>query len=145
MTSLETIREVTKNLKKLCKSIGVNFTEKVYKDESLTSGSSIPVGHLYYKGEAFEHGYGAKAYYINAQFVVSVLLKDRNEAELLRQEQSKVHELREVLTVDGLNSGALETAKPVTRVMVQKVTINNDKSSNSAEVSFEITVRYREV
>lgn len=145
MTNIQTIKAITVNLKTLLKGLGINFTEKtdVYKKNN--SASVKPVGSIYYKSEAFEHGYGGKAYYINAGFTVTVQLTDRNDSELIRQQQTWVHEVREALTVDGLNVGELVEGKPVTRILVEKVAISNDKKSSSSEVSFEIVVRYREV
>ncbi len=144
MTNLETIRAVTTNLKSLLKGQGINFTEKVYKDKKNINAGSVPAGSIFYKGESFEHGYGAKAYYVNARFAASVTLKNRSEAELIRQEQIWVHKIREALTVDGLNVDDLSEGKPVTRVIVSTVDIKNDNSSGIAEVNFEIVIRYRE-
>jgi len=150
MNNIDIIKAVTENLKSIFKGEGIDLSEKVFKSShNLPKGAkppgSRPLGRLDYKGEAFEYGYGARAYYANARFGLSLFLRDSNEKNLTRLTQEWVHKIREALTVNGVNVGSLASIKPVTRAEIDKVQVISDGKEQSVEVRFDVFIRYREV
>lgn len=116
MTNLETIRIITENLRKILKE-----TEEYFKLCKIKA-------NIYYKGEAFEHGYGGKAYYINANFRIEIYLQGEDLKTLTSLEQEIGHKIREGMTLENINGGgdSLEGMTSVTKALVNKVEIEKN-------------------
>ncbi len=142
MSNIDTIRAVTDNLQSGLQNEGIRFSRKTYDDEKNVPASLIPFGEVIYQGEAFEYTHGQRPGYIEARFTLKVILKERDPVDMLREEQRWVHKIREALTVDVLNTGALSSSKPVSRVTTTGVDVINRE--HISVLAYRVSVRYRE-
>ncbi len=142
MSNIDTIRAVTDNLQSGLQNEGIHFSRKTYENEKNIPASLIPFGEVIYQGETFEYTHAQRPGYIEARFSLKVVLKERDPVDMLREEQGWVHKIREALTVDVLNAGALLSAKPVSRVTTTGVDVMNREHISA--LTYRVSVRYRE-
>lgn len=143
MGDFETVQAITDNIKTLCQGQGLKFSLKVIEDVENIPASLIPYGDIFYQGEEFEYDYGNKPGYIEAKFLLRVVLKEKAPADMIRNQQKWTHNLRGALTVDALNSGALAASKLVSKVEKEEPEIENMPSFVSV-LLFALRVRYRQ-
>ncbi|MCK4846100.1 MAG: hypothetical protein KAS88_00400 [Deltaproteobacteria bacterium] len=142
MSNYQVVSSITENLRQLLQGEGIKFSAKVFEDESAIPMSLIPFGRILYKGESFEHSYGMKPGYVDAEFLTTVTLKGNDDASLMDEAQLWTHRLREAVTVSAVNVGGLSASKPVTQAAISKVDVKRDGELIS--LSGVVTLRYRE-
>jgi hypothetical protein len=143
MANLDTIISITDNLISTLKNEGIRFSTKRYEDVSAVPASLIPFGEVHYKGESFEYTHGQRAGYVEAVFLLKVVLRERSSKSMIRDEQSWVHRIRDAATVASLNVEELSASKLVSFVEVSGVEIQ--KVDTMSILSSTVKVRYREV
>ncbi|MEE9615278.1 MAG: hypothetical protein V3W31_10090 [Thermodesulfobacteriota bacterium] len=143
MANVDTVKAITDNLEVVLRGEGIKFSRKVYEDEKSIPASLIPFGRIFYRGESFEHTNGQKPGYVEIEYLASVVLREKDAADLIRRQQEWVHRIREALTVDALNTGELAASKYVSRV--DTTGVDMERRDTLAFVNCKITVRYREL
>ena len=142
MSGAETVKAITDNLQGLLRSQGIQFTREVFEEVTHIPASLLPLGQIFYQGEDFEYTHGERPGYVEAIFLVRVLLRERDPQSKIRAEQTWVHRIRDSLTVDSLNTGSLSESKPVSRITISRATI--DHIGHTAVLNCTIRIRYRE-
>ncbi len=142
MSNTDTVLAITDNIQSALNRQGIVFERKAVDDESGIAASGIPLGQVFYIGEAFEHPHGQRPGYIEAEFLVKVVLGHDDDAGLMRSQQRWAHRIRGALTVDALNTGRLSETKYVSRVSAREVRVEND--ARGSRVLCGVSVRYRE-
>jgi hypothetical protein len=142
MTNIDTVSAITDNMQSGLQKEGVRFSRKTYDDEKNVPASLIPFGEVFYLGEAFEYTHGQRPGYVEARFVLKVVLKERDPVDMMREEQGWVHRIRGAITVDALNTGALLSSKLVSRVTFTGVEVMN--RDYISVLVYRVSVRYRE-
>lgn len=138
----QVVSSITENLRQLLQGEGVKFSTTLYDDEDSIPMSLIPFGRIFYRGEVFEHSYGMKPGYIEAEFLVRVVLRGGDEVRLMDDAQLWTHRLREAVTVSAVNIGGLFASKLVSHAAVSKVGI--ERRAEALLLETLITLRYRE-
>ncbi len=142
MTNIDIVRAITDNMQSGLQKEGVRFSRKTYEDEKNVPASLIPFGEVFYQGETFEYTHGQRPGYVEARFVLKVVLKERDPVDMMREEQGWVHRIRGILTVDALNTGALLSGKLVSRVTFTGVEVMN--RDYISVLVYRVSLRYRE-
>ena len=141
MTGGEIIRAVTENMERVLTGLGVRFEARAAGEAEAALQGAPPAGVVEYRGENFERSYGLRPTYVEVLFEVKVFLRGHRR-ELVGSLQRWIHDIREALTVNNLNSGALAADKPVSLVDVDegRVAVRGEL----ATVSASVRLRYRE-
>lgn len=142
MGNFDTVTSITENMQRALMAEGVRFPLKTFEDERSIPASLFPFGELFYAGEAFEQTHGERPGYVEAAFLVKVVLNAVDPAGAVRSQQDWVHRVRGALTTEALNTGGLSSARPVSRVTVDRAEVDNTGSTSS--VTLRVEVRYRE-
>lgn len=141
MNNLETIRFITENLNALLTAEGLHLAQENLEDEKNVPSSLFPYGIVSYEGETFEFTHGQRPGYSDADFKVTVVLKNRDLKGITDDEQSWAHKIRGALTVKAMNSGRLSVTAPVSRVNTRAVTV--DKKGYVSRLTYSLAIRYR--
>jgi len=142
MSNFDTVQAITENLAAALEAEGIRFSTGPYGDDSGIPAGVLPAGSIRYTGEAFEDASAQRPLYIEAGFTVRVVMAPGDRAGLARRQQDWVHRIRGSLSVDALNTGALAASKPVSRVIMGRA--GAAANTNTASVTVEVAVRYRE-
>ena len=142
MSNYQIVSSITENLRQLLQSEGIKFSTQLYDDEASIPMSLIPFGRILYKGESFEHSFGLKPGYVEAEFLLSVILSGSDELRLMDEAQLWTHRLREAVTVSAINVAGLSTSMPVSNAAISKVVI--ERRGKLLLLDGLITIRYRE-
>lgn len=142
MSNTDTAQAITENIQSALNMQGIVFALKAVDDESGIPASRRPLGQVFYLGEAFEYAHGQRPGYIDAEFLVKVVLGRDDDAGLIRGQQKWAHRIRGALTVDALNTGKLSETKYVSRVNVREARVENE--AQGSRLVCGISVRYRE-
>lgn len=146
MSNFDTIQAITKNLETALSGLGVKFSLKCYDDAGKsTPASVIPRGEFFYNGEVPENTHGERPSYIEAEYMLKVILNHLDSAKMVRAQQEWFHLIRAGVTVNALNSGALAASKLVSKVITESATPENDGSSGLATFNYRVKIRYREL
>ncbi len=141
--SFDTIIAITENIRDLLQAKGIKFSHKAYDDVKSVPASLLPLGQIFYAGEAFESPHGERPSYSEAEFAVKVLILEKDPERAVGEQQRWAHNIREALTVNALNTGALAATKRVSRVNVARADAENHKD-NLTSLTCKVFVRYRE-
>lgn len=144
MGNFNTIDSITDNLEAVLKTLGACFSTEAHDDLSAIPAGLLPLGQVFYEGEGFEYVHGQKSSYASAEFLIRVILSDRDPRLLTREEQKWVHLIRDGLTVDALNIGALAASKLISMVATTDVRVNHGNPAYGV-VSYKVSIRYREI
>lgn len=142
MTNLEIVTAITENMETVLRSIGIVFARKTFDDDKNIPAASLPLGELFYEAQAFEDSFNEKPAYAQAEFTVRVVIGALQPDEAMTMQQSFTHLLRNALTVESLNVGALAALKPVSRVKIMR--IEAASARGVASVNMKAAIRYRE-
>ena len=137
-----TIKSITDNVQSVLQGQGIKFSRSTFEDEKNIPASLLPFGEIYYKGEDFQYTHGQRPGYAEANFLVKVVLQDRDSAGLIRSTQKWMHLLRDALTVNSLNEGDLAGTKLISLAAIEGVDVEN--KGDMAVLGFKVKVRYRE-
>lgn len=143
MSNLETLTAITDNLRKALEGLGICFSEKSYEDAKNIPASLFPLGEIFYTGESFEYTHGERPGYAEAEFTLKVIVSGHSQTGALRSAQSWIHGIRDALTVNTLNTGAIAFDRSVSRVEIKGVDVKGAESLTS--IDYQIAVRYREM
>jgi len=138
----ETVKAITDNIRTVLKAEGINFSHTPYDDGKNIPASLMPLGTVNYTGETFEYTHGQRPGYSEADFEIKVVVSERDQVVMTREQQRWVHAIRSVLTVDALNNGGLQDSLYVSRVVSRSVTV--EKREYISTITYGLTVRYRE-
>jgi len=141
VNNLETIRSITENINALLTAEGLNLAKESSTDNKSVPASLFPYGIVSYEGETFEFTHGQRPGYSDADFTVTVALKNSDLKGITDDEQSWVHKIRGALTVKAMNSGRLVASMPVSRVSAKSVTV--DRKGYVSRLVYSLTIRYR--
>jgi len=141
VNSLETIRSITENLNSVLTAEGLHLARENFEDVKNIPSSLFPYGVVSYEGETFEFTHGQRPGYSDADFTVTVALKNRDLKGITDEEQKWAHKLREALTIKAMNSGRLSSALPVSRVSTREVKV--DKRGYVSRLTYSLSIRYR--
>ncbi|MFZ3073278.1 MAG: hypothetical protein WA162_08545 [Thermodesulfobacteriota bacterium] len=136
------IKSITDNVQSVLQGQGIKFSRSTFEDEKNIPTSLLPLGEIYYIGEDFQYTRGQRAGYAEANFLVKVVLQDRDSAGMIRSTQKWVHSMRDALIVNAFNIGDLAVSKLVSLVTVERVDIEN--KGDVAVLGFKVKIRYRE-
>ncbi|HEY4706309.1 MAG TPA: hypothetical protein VII64_02545 [Thermodesulfobacteriota bacterium] len=142
MTGFETIGAITNNIEEALRGLGFKFTRKAIEGEESIPAGLLPLARIYYLGERFEDGFGERPLYVDAGFLVRVSFASKEITQLVMEQQRAAHQIREALTIDALNSGALSETKNVSRVAIEECAVRN--RGGIPELEMKVAVRYRE-
>lgn len=142
MSNTDTVSAITENIRSALNRQGIVFEPKAVDDESGIAASRRPLGQVFYLGEAFEYAHGQRPGYIEAEFLIKVVLGRDDDAGLIRGQQKWAHRIRGALTVEALNTGKLSETKYVSRVGAREVRVENE--AKGSRLLCGISVRYRE-
>lgn len=142
MTGYEIVAALTDNIEAVLRALGINFTRKSFEAQEGIPAGLLPLGEIFYLGEAFEQSLGQKPGYAEAGFLLKVSMAPGEPSVVIREEQKAIHAIRGALTVDALNANALSEARSVSGVRMEKAEVTG--RSNRPEVAVRIAVRYRE-
>ena len=142
MGNFDTVDAITTNLREVLVGLGIDFSQSLNDEPGSVPAGRVPFGAVHYSGESFEHHHGQRPGYGEASFAVTVVLRERSAEDAARAQQRWAHSLRDTLTVDALNTGALSQAKPVSAVWVDSV--KTDADNPLTFVTVGVTARYRE-
>lgn len=137
-----TIKSITDNVRSVLQAQGIKFSRSTFEDEKNIPASLLPLGGIYYRGEDFQYTHGQRPGYAEADFLVKVVLQDRDSAGLIRSTQKWMHSVRDALTVNAINIGDLAVSKPASLVTVERVDVEN--KGDMAVLGFKVKIRYRE-
>lgn len=143
MTNFSTIKSITDNLQSVLRGIGLNFSREIHEDESKIPAGAIPLGHIFYRGETFEDTFNQRPIYIEAEYKLRVILRERDPIDMMREMQKWTHTVKDALTVNALNIGDLASSKLVNLVRVERAETET-LSADMGAVNIEAIVRYRE-
>lgn len=140
MTNFEIISAITDNIEAVLKRTGLNVAcLPAGAPESMPAGM-LPAVRVWYTGETFDESSGERPSFSEAGFLVNVVLAAGNAAA--REEQRMGHAVRGALSVDGLNTGALEASRPVSRIKIPGFETENRNSISI--INMKALVRYRQ-
>jgi len=142
MSNLDTIKAVTENMEEVLRNEGIRFSLKTYEDERESPASLLPSGKIYYTGESFQNAYGERPLYAEAEFVIKIVIGERDPADLIRGQQMWAHKVRGALSAEALNINGLAATKYVSRVRIQRIDAENRKDTST--LICRAAVRYRE-
>ena len=142
MNNFDTVAAITDNLQEALKKQGIHFSKSGFDDPGSIPASSLPLGRIFYAGENFEYAHGQRPMYGEVEYSVRVLLAEKDPADMMREQQKWTHRVRDAMTIEALNTGALAAGRPVSRVMVAGVRADNDR--HTATLVLRTVVRYRE-
>ena len=137
-----TIKSITDNVQSVLQGQGIKFSRSAFENEKNIPASLLPLGEIYYRGEDFQYTHGQRQGHAEADFLLKVVLQDRDCAGLIHSTQKWTHLLRDVLAVNVLNSGDLAASKLVSLVTVERVEVEN--KGDMAVLGFKVKIRYRE-
>src|SRR3989304_9584069 len=144
MANINTVKSITDNLQTVLEGQGVRFSRKTFEDEKNIPASLIPFGEIFYQGENFEYTHGQKPEYAEIDYLVKVILSEKDPIDLMREQETWVHRIREALNVNALNVGNLANSKYVSRVTTEKVSAEN-RGKNMGFLNYGVRIRYREI
>jgi hypothetical protein len=145
MSNFDTVKSITDNIQSVLQGLGIKFSRKAFEDNKDVPASLLPYGEIFYTGESFEETSGERPSYVEADFTLIVIMRERVACDLVRAEQDWIHKMREALSVGTLNTGELAASKLVSRVT--STSIGMDKGSGKSGLgilSYQVKVRYRE-
>ena len=137
-----TIKSITDNVQNVLRGQGIKFSRSTFDDEKSIPASLLPLGEIYYRGEAFQYAHGQRPGHAEADFRVKVVLQDRDFAGLIRSTQKWTHSVRDALAVNVVNIGDLAVSKLVSLIIVERVDVEN--KGDMAVLEFKVKIRYRE-
>ncbi|MBI5599203.1 MAG: hypothetical protein HY890_05630 [Deltaproteobacteria bacterium] len=141
MSGFDIVKAITDNVQAALEREGIKFSRKAYGDGKNIPASLIPFGQISYTGEDFEYTHGERPGYAEARFSITVVIRERDHVEAMRSHQDWAHKVRDALTVNAVNSGAIATSKPVSRVVTDGVIA--EAGENCSFLKCRVTVRYR--
>lgn len=144
MSNFATLDAITDNLESVLKTLGIKFTAETFDDVAAVPASLIPLGQVFFNRIDFEYTFGQKPEYAEAGFNLRVILQDRDPRMLARVEQKWAHGIRDALTINALNIGALAASKLVSRVTSYSINIDHSKPQYGV-LNYGVKIRYREV
>lgn len=139
MANSDTVKAITANLAAILAGLGFKV-EDLSIDPSMTAS---PVCVILYEGEDFAYGHGQKPLYNEVKYLLKVMLSDPKPGTSRDKYAEYVHAIREAVTVDALNAGALATSKLVSLVNTTDVAIAYEPPVST--IDYRMNVRYREV
>lgn len=142
MSNFDTVSAITDNLQDALKKQGIHFSRSGFDDPGSVPAASLPLGRIFYSGERFEYAHGQRPMYAEAEYSVRVLLSEKDPADMMREQQRWTHRVREAMTIEALNTGALAASRPVSRVTVPAARVESDR--HTASLVLQTVVRYRE-
>jgi len=137
----DTLKAITENLNTILEKEGLHLPREEYADNKNVPSSLFPYGIISYDGETFEYTHGQRPGYSDANFTLNVALRNRDHRAKTNDEQRWAHRIREVLTVNALNSGKIQVLSPVSRVTTEAVKV--DKSGYVSKLIYSLSIRYR--
>jgi len=142
MSNFDTVSAITDNLQDALKKQGIHFLRSGFDDPGLPPAGSLPLGRITYAGEIFEYAHGQRPMYGEVEYSIKVLLAENDPQQMMCEQQKWTHRVRDAMTIEALNTGALATSCPVSRVIVAGVRAENDR--HTASLVLRTIVRYRE-
>ena len=142
MSDIDTVKSITDNVETVCKAQGIIFMRETYDDIKEIPGGHFPHGQIYDEGVEFEYHHNQRSGYAEIIFLIRVVIKERDSRTRMRELQIWRHKLRDALTVNALNIGDLVSTLLVSRVTTDLV--ENESTSEIAQMNYTVKVRYRE-
>ncbi len=139
MANSDTVKAITANLTALIEGLGFKV-EDLSVDPAMTT---TPVCVILYEGEEFEYGHGQKPLYNEVKYLLKLMLNDSKPGTSRDKYAERVHAIRDAVTVDALNAGALATSKLVSLVNTTDVAIIYEPPVST--IDYRLNVRYREI
>ncbi len=143
MSSSTTIGAITENMLEVLGRQGLSFLKKAHDDGVDIPASLLPAGQLFYNGEVFDATYGQRPTYVEARYLVKVIMRESFPDTLIREQQRWCHSIRGALTVESLNINSLSASRLVSRVAVDAFEAHS--RGDLSHLICNVTVRYREV
>jgi len=139
-TNAQNVQYIIENLELIVgTTLGFNLEYEIKDDPEVeTTAAAI----ILYEGEIFEESFGEKPLYNEISFIIRVKYRRSDPTQIRDKGADYVHLLREGITIDLLNVGALSASQIVSRVSHDGA----DLSINLPiiELDYSISVRYRE-
>ncbi len=143
MSGSQTISVITENMLYVLGRQGLFFLKKGHDDGADIPASLLPAGQLFYSGEVFDATYGQRPSYVEARYLLKVILSERSPDALIREQQRWCHRIRDALTVEALNTNSLSASRLVSRVSIDA--FEAQSRGDLSNLSCNVMVRYREV
>ncbi len=139
MATSDTVKAITTNLAAMLTGLGFKVEDLSFDPTMATT----PVCVILYEGEEFEYGHGQKPLYSEVKYLLKVMLNDPKPGTSRDKYAEHVHAIREAVTVNALNTGALAASKVVSLVNTTDVAITYEPPIST--IDYRMNVRYREV
>lgn len=145
MADLDTIKAITTNLENLLEGLGIRISDKSVADEDNAPGiGTSPICNVMYDGEEREYSVGGeKPGYAEAEFTVALGFNSPGLDAARDYQQQWYHAVKDAVTIDALNAGALAASKLVSRVTIGRGEVS--RNGPLSIVMLEYKIRYREV
>ena len=141
MPNIDTVKSITDNLQTVCQAQGIKFTRKTYEEPKNIPASLIPLGEIFYNGQARQHNHGEGPQYITINFSLKVVLKERDLKVMMRKQQEWINKLDDALTVPALNIGELASSQLVSWVSLEEE--ETEDEVDRSKVNISVDVRFR--
>ena len=139
-TNAQNVQYIIENLELIVgTTLGFNLEYEIKDDPEVeTTAAAI----ILYDGETFEESFGEKPLYNEISFIIRVKYRRSDPTQIRDKGADYVHLLREGITIDLLNVGALASTQIVSRVSHDGADLSI--SLPIIELDYSISVRYRE-
>ncbi len=139
MANADTVKAITANLAAILTGLGFKVEDLSFDPSMATT----PVCVILYEGEEFEYGHGQRPLYSEVKYLLKILLNDPKPGTSRDKYATWVHAIRDAVTVNALNTGALAASKLVSLVNTTDVAITYEPPVST--IDYRLNVRYREV
>jgi len=140
-TNAQNVQYIIENLEEILSvTLGFNLEYDIADDDIV---ETTPGVILNYDGEVFEESFGEKPMYNEIPFSIMLKFKESDPKLIRSRAVTYAHQLREGITIDLLNVGALASSQIVSRVEHDPVTLTT--SQPILQLDYNVIVRYREV
>lgn len=101
-----------------------------------------PVARIEYQGEAFESLHGERPDYADAPFLIQVMFAERVPDTIRDKAQEYIHAIRDNVTIDNVNVGALASTNLVSHTFSDSVNTSYDEPITT--INYQMRIHYRE-
>lgn len=138
MSNADTVNAVITNISAILVTLGYPV-----EDTSASPTLSSPFSQIHYNGESFDNEYGQRPEYNDIKLMIRVQFQKTTPAISRPLQVAVTHKLREGITVDTVNVGALLTSKLVSFVQHQGDDVIPDDTVSI--INYNLIIQYREL
>ena len=143
MANTDTSLAILDNVKKVLNQTDLSWDYISFENEENVASSQYPRGTINFTDTDFEQTFGERPSYAEDVYEFKGWFRVKNQEDITRKKVTFVHTVRDALTVNALNIGALATSKLVSQVGIDDV---STESISNDVITITVTerIRYRE-